>query len=75
MLYVGHESDSYVVRSGVQQGSVLGPLLFMVACVYFLDRTKCTGPRTEGIKLGLPDRTRYLNLMRMFYDLRKFHLI
>ena len=34
-----------------------------------------TEPWTEGIKFGLPDRTRYLNLMHMFYDLRKFHLI
>ena len=29
-----------------------------------------TGPRTEGIKFGPPDRTRYLNLMRMFYGLK-----
>ena len=44
-------------------------------CVYFSDRTKRTGPQTEGIKFGPLDWTRCLNLMRMFYDLRNFHLI
>ena len=45
-----------------------------MGCVYFSDGTKRTGPRTEGINFGPPNRTRYLNLMRMFYNLRKFHL-
>ena len=42
----------------------------------YIFRTGPNGPDwTEGIKFGL-DQTRYLNLMRMFYDLRRFrHLI
>ena len=41
-------------------------------CVYFSDRTKRTGPRTEGIKFGLPDRA--IIFFGRGFDLENFYL-